>query len=317
MRAETVAPFALGDLGVFDATHLRAVIASVAGAVSPALAGRAFGVIGGDDVGEDEDADRVAHANLARRVARALAPADRAAFERARQRIARASERERARRAIVKALFWELTYWKTPEEYERLTAGEQVHLGALDVARVDGAVALDAGAGCGRVTLPLARRARMVYAMDPAPPMLHLLERKLAAAGLNNVEVMRGAFACVPLPDDSVDVVIACSAFGPREARGGRRGLDELLRVTRPGGRIVIMWPEDPAWFIQQGFTHTILPGRLSNTFASMEDARAVAARFYGAKALRHLDATGQPELPFSVLGVRPPNDLCWLTVKK
>ena len=185
------------------------------------------------------------------------------------------------------------------------------------MARVDGAVVLDAGAGCGRVTLPLARRARAVYAMDPAPPMLRLLERKVAAADLRNVELLRGAFHRVPLPDNSVDAVVACSAFGPLEARGGERGLDELRRVTRPGGRIVIMWPEDPVWFMRHGFTYSILPGRLTNTFATMEDAYAVAARFYGPAAMRHLDATRRPELPFDTLGVKEPSELCWLTVKK
>jgi SAM-dependent methyltransferase len=300
--------FTLADLAVFDAAHLRMVIGSISGAVDPALIGRAFARVDGEECPP--------FAALAERIARALPPDVRAAFERACQFPVTASEREEARRAVLSRLFWELTYWKTPEEYERLTAGEQVHLGALDVACVDGAVILDAGAGCGRVTLPLARRARMVYAMDPAPPMLDLLERKLAAR-LRNVEPLRGAFHCVPLPDDSVDAVVACSAFGPLEARGGRRGLDELKRVTRPGGRIVIMWPEDPGWFTRHGFSYTALPGELTNTFASMEDARAVAARFYGPAVLRHLDAINRPELPFDVLGVKPPRDLCWLIVDK
>jgi SAM-dependent methyltransferase len=214
-------------------------------------------------------------------------------------------------------LFWELTYWKTPDEYERLTAGEQVHLGALDVARVDDAVVLDAGAGTGRLTLPLARRARTVYAMDAAPPLLHLLERKVAAANLRNVEVMRGVFRRVPLPDDSVDAVISCSAFGVREARGGERGLYELQRVTRPGGRILILWPEDPAWFARHGFWHATLPGHLTVTFPGLEDAYAIATRFYGPAALRHLEASHRPELPFRVLGVKPPRDFCCLTVRK
>lgn len=46
--------------------------------------------------------------------------------------------------------------------------------------------------------------------------------RGLTEAGLRNVELLRGAFRHVPLPDNSVDAVVACSAFGPDEARGGR-----------------------------------------------------------------------------------------------
>ena len=59
------------------------------------------------------------------------------------------------------------------------------------------------------------------------------------------------------------------------------------------------------------------LPGHLTITFPTLEDAREVAARFYGPRATRHLDATVRPELPFYVLGVKPPRDLCWLIVRK
>jgi SAM-dependent methyltransferase len=309
MRRDAAAVFSLGDLAVFDAAHLREVITTASGAVSPALAGRAFASDGARQMPPLDD--------LAERIKRALPMDDRAAFAQARQRATTTNERESARHAVLDRLFWDLTYWKTPAEYERLTAGEQVHLGALDVARVDGAVVLDAGAGTGRVTLPLARRARLVYALDPAPPMLRLLDRKLAEADLYNVELLRGTFRQVPLPDNSVDAVVACSAFGADEARGGRCGLAELMRVTRPGGRIVILWPEDPAWLICRGFTYTVLPGHLTITFPTFADAWKVATRYYGSAATGHLDATGRPELPFHVLGVKPPRDLCWLTVRK
>ena len=305
MSIEPTALFSLNDLAVFDEAHLREVIANASGAISPAVAGRALA--------SDQPQERASLAELANRIERALAPADRAAFAQARQRICTDDERVAARQTILNDLFWELVYWKTPDDYERLTSGEQVHLGALDVARVDRAVVLDAGAGAGRVTLPLARR---VYAMDAAPPLLHLLERRLAAANVRNVDLLRGVFRRVPLADDSVDAVIACSAFGAQEAHGGRCGLDELQRVTRPGGRIVIMWPEDPAWFVRYGFQYATLPGHLTITFPTLEVAYAVAARFYGTAATRHLEATRQPELPFRVLGVKAPRDLCWLTVE-
>ncbi len=309
MSIEIAAAFSLDDLAVFDETRLRELIANVSGAVPPALAGRAFAT--------DQPDRKALLADLAERIERALAPDARAAFALSRQQTVTAGERASAQSTMLDLLFWELTYWKTPDEYERLIAGEQVHMGALDFARVDGAVALDAGAGAGRVTLPLARRAHTVYAMDPAPPLLRLLECKLTSTGLRNVHLLRGAFRRVPLPDDSVDAVVSCSAFGPQEARGGQCGLDEFLRVTRPGGRIVIMWPEDPAWFVGHGFQYTTLPGHLSYTFPTLEDAWEIATRFYGAAAIQRLEATHRPELPFHALGVREPRDLCWLTVRK
>lgn len=307
MSIEQAEAFSLHDLAVFDEGRLREVIATRTGTVCPALAGRAFGAAGRD----------MAIERVAERIERALAPDERDAFSVARQEPATPNEREAARRETLHALFWELTYWRTPDDYERLTAGEQVHLGALDFAQVGGGVALDAGAGSGRITLPLARRARTVYAMDSAPPLLNLLESKLATADARNVELMRGTFRRVPLPDNSVDAVVSCSAFGSMEARGGVSGLAELLRVTRPGGRIVIMWPEDPGWFMERGFHYTSLAGPLTITFASLEEALAVAHRFYRPAALDYLKTTRKPEAPFHVVGVKEPRDLCWLTVRK
>ena len=311
MSIEPAATFHLDDLAVFDEAHLREVIGEVTGAVPPSVAGRAFAA---DPV---EPSGRPPCADLAARIERALPPADRATFARSRQRTYSSDVCEQAREFLLKSLFWDLTYWKTPGDYDRLTAGEQVHRGALDIARVDDAVVLDAGAGAGRITLPLARRARLVYAMDAAPPLLHLLERKVAAAGLRNVELLRGLFRRIPLPDDCVDAAISCSAFGQQDARGGVCGLDELQRVTRSGGRVVVLWPDNPTWFMERGFQYASLPGRLTITFPTLADALEVAARFYGPVAVRYLEAMRRPELPFRTLGVNEPRDLCWLTVRK
>lgn len=109
-----------------------------------------------------------------------------------------------ARRTVLDHLYWELTYWKTPDEYERLTAGEQVHLGALDVARVDGTVVLDAGAGTGRITLDYLLSRAAAHAAGrhgsdgcaAAGWPLRALESALACTGLAPGLASKPGFVC-------------------------------------------------------------------------------------------------------------------------
>jgi SAM-dependent methyltransferase len=314
MNNQLETTFAMADLDVFDDTHLREIIAPISGAVDPKAAGRALASAGSDD-----RRDRAKLERLAARIERALPPDERCKFARARLGDGGTPAAcVEARRAVLDQLYWDLTYWKMPQEYERLTMGEPIHPGTLGVARVDRAVVLDAGAGTGRVTLPLARRASHVYAMDSAPPTLRLLEAKILDRHVDNVELLRGTFASVPLPDNSVDAVIACSAFGPLEAHGGEAGLEELRRVTRPGGRIVIIWPEDITWFSSHCFQRADFPaGRLTISFPTLEDGLCAARRFYAPSVVQYLERTGIPELPFSVLGVDEPRTCCWMTVRK
>src|SRR5260370_25702601 len=92
-------------------------------------------------------------------------------------------EIEAARRLILDKLFWELTYWKMPDLYDELTEGEQLHpviFQQLQLHLCDKLV-LDAGARNGLASFECARHgARLVYAVEPSPGLLHILERKLA-----------------------------------------------------------------------------------------------------------------------------------------
>ncbi|MBI2865107.1 MAG: class I SAM-dependent methyltransferase [Chloroflexi bacterium] len=71
--------------------------------------------------------------------------------------------------------------------------------------------ALDIGAGTGGWTIPLAKMARRVTAVEPSPAMISMLTSNLAAAGLNNVDVIRGSWEEVKA--DPHDVVICAHAM--------------------------------------------------------------------------------------------------------
>jgi ubiquinone/menaquinone biosynthesis C-methylase UbiE len=231
-----------------------------------------------------------------------------------------------ARRNVLDRLFWELTYWKTPDLYSELTEGEQLHPGIfkqLEPNIRDKSV-LDAGAGSGRASFECLRYgARLVYAVEPSPGLLRILEKKLPAyAEGQRIVPLQGTFDVLPLENDSVDTALSCSAFTADPAEGGEAGLAEMRRVTKPGGKIVIIWPriQDYDWLTQHGFQHVMLPVQheMCVHFRSMETALKCARRFYAhnEQVARYILERRQPEVPFSVLGFNPPRDYCWLTVE-
>jgi SAM-dependent methyltransferase len=236
-------------------------------------------------------------------------------------------EVEVARKQILDNLFWELTYWKTPDWYEELTVGEQLHPGIfqqLEPALYD-KVALDAGAGSGRASFECLRHgARLVYAVEPSPGLLRILEQKLASrppTAPGRIIACRGRFDALPLQDDSVDLALSCSAFTADEEQGGESGLAELRRVTRPGGKIVLIWPriEDRDWLASHGFTYVALPEPqvMAVHFRSQQSALVCVQRFYihNQAVVPYILNRWTTEVPFSILGLNPPHDYCWLTV--
>jgi ubiquinone/menaquinone biosynthesis C-methylase UbiE len=98
---------------------------------------------------------------------------------------------------------------------------------------------IDIGAGTGLLTLAAAPKTRHVSALDISPAMCRHLEAKLAGLGRTNVEVFVGTATSLPLPPDSVDVVLSNYCFHHMDDADKRRALDEVGRVLRPGGRFV------------------------------------------------------------------------------
>jgi ubiquinone/menaquinone biosynthesis C-methylase UbiE len=107
--------------------------------------------------------------------------------------------------------------------------------------RVDpgGKAVLDVGAGTGQVAMRCAPFARVVWALEPVARLRRYIEKKIAAAGFDNVRALDGVLAEVPLDDSSVDVAVSCSSFGWDPATE----LAELERVVRPGGAILLLAP--------------------------------------------------------------------------
>ena len=306
-------PFSIEDLLVFDDAAMQHMLST--GCLRPTLEDLAWSMHGASKA-------------LSERVRNNLPLQERTLFEAELLRPITRDQVEAARQQVLDGLFWELTYWKTPELYEELTEGEQLHPGIFQQLEPDlrGKTVLDAGAGSGRASFECIRHgASMVYAVEPSPGLLRILERKLASllTGVpgSRIEPCQGRFDQVPLEDNCVDVSLSCSAFTAEPGQGGEAGLTELKRVTKPGGKIVIIWPrrEDYDWLVGYGFQHVVLPldQEMRVRFRSMPCALRCARLFYAhnTAVASYILERGQPEVPFSVLGFNPPRDYCWLVV--
>ena len=290
--------FVLDQLDGFDDEALATFLAPGEDGVDPERLGRALG-------GE-------AFAALAERVAAALPPGARTPFHRGHGTAPHdPQQRDRDRRYVVRRLFWALLYWHDPGGYEELVAGEQIDPGLLDTLAIDGRVVADVGAGAGRFTLFAARRAQRVIAVDAVPALLQRLQRKACDQELDNVETRRGSFVRLPLDDASVDMAVACSSLTSQTPWGGDAALAELQRVVRPGGEIVVIWPDDPHWFCHRGFTYLTVPATTEMHFRDVASAERICAEFYSAAAARWVREHRARVVPFEVLGVRPPSDAC------
>ena len=132
--------------------------------------------------------------------------------------------------------------------YDRYVAPKELHLAneALRLVGLEpGERFLDVAAGTGGLSLPAARLGAQVLATDWSPAMIGRFEERVSEEGLSKAEGRVMDCHALDLPDDSFDVT--GSQFGVMLVPDQPGALREMVRVTRPGGRVLVIAYGSPA----------------------------------------------------------------------
>lgn len=117
---------------------------------------------------------------------------------------------------------------------------------ARAVDATSGERVLDVAAGTGTSSASFVTRGATCVACDFSLGMLRQGAKQRGGADVGGVRFVAGDALALPFADASFDVVTI--SFGLRNLHDTRAGLTELLRVTKPGGRLVVCEFSSPTW---------------------------------------------------------------------
>ena len=126
-----------------------------------------------------------------------------------------------------------------------LTLGQTSRLRTMTIDQAmlkPGERLLDVGCGTGGVTIPAKKRTGQngpASGIDPSPEMIAVARRKAESAGLD-IDFRIGVIESLPYEDGSFDVVTSSLMMHHLPFDVQQKGLTEIYRVLRPGGRILI-----------------------------------------------------------------------------
>lgn len=210
-------------------------------------------------------------------------------------------------------------YQGNPDVYEKLSGCEdknnEIMKNVLRIFNFKDKVVVDLGCGTGRFTIPLARKAKKVYALDKTESMLRMLRKVIRKKGVKNIEIIKSDFGGINLPKESVDLVFSCWAF-PCHSSNWERDIRKFKRILKTGGMMIICdsaprgeyWgmrkdilgneykesivPKVEKWFLKKGFKSKSVNALLE--FKNKNGVRRICKPFYGGEIAGYMIAKGK-----------------------
>jgi len=102
----------------------------------------------------------------------------------------------------------------------------------FELEDIEGKTVLDIGAGSGRLAFAAAKKATMVYAIEPVATLREFMRNEIARLGITNIRVLDGFMMSLPYPDAIFDIVLSGHVVGDHIDEE----LAEMARVTKPKG---------------------------------------------------------------------------------
>lgn len=140
---------------------------------------------------------------------------------------------------------WEIAdliiFNKNPELFDALNKIKWDISEISSITSLEGKVVADVGAGSGRIAFLVAPFAQTVFAVEPVTRFRTFMKEKAVREGVNNLYVMDGTLDSIPLPDQSLDVLITSNAIGWNISDE----LRELERVIKSGGHAIHLLQSD------------------------------------------------------------------------
>jgi ubiquinone/menaquinone biosynthesis C-methylase UbiE len=127
---------------------------------------------------------------------------------------------------------WPLFFREYPEVYDRFSGHSETAAAIVsEMFGLDNKIVLEVGSGTGIATLELAKRARLVIAVEPEEAMMKVAIKKTREEGITNIAFLYGDGTRLPLAESSVDCAVTVYA-GPLPH-------EEASRVVKKGGLII------------------------------------------------------------------------------